>query len=362
MVKSSQAGSGGFDGVRWAWEQLDVNAHYYFQGLAWMDSIAALIDEDAVWHVVMESGQPSAASLIRRLRPGRAGLRLRVLSDVRIGDMGYPFTDCLVASNATVARAVDVDDLLGAAGTWDVLNMRARRAGSPWVELAAKRGWVKEEPDGGVGILDTRSGAEEWWRSLPKNMRDSVRKARGRIASSGGSEVVVSTASELPAAYERFVALEASGWKGAEGTALSQRPEWREVIGEYLRLMDTAQIRSLVVEGRPVASQICVTLGGTLVLMKVAYDEQLGRLSPGNVLMANLVEACCERPDIDRIDCTVWQDWHQRWGMVREPTYRILAFNQRSVRGRATEAAWGVRRRLKREPAPGESLRTSDQQ
>jgi hypothetical protein len=360
-VKTSQTGSGGFEGVRWAWQQLDVDARYYFQGLAWMDSIATLVDENAVWDVVMESDQPAAVSVLRRLRPGRAGLRLRVLSDVRVGDMGYPFTDSLLGSNAA-APSVEIDDLLRAAGPWDVVNIRSRRAGSPWVVLAASKGWAKEEPDGGVGILDTRSRAGEWWPSLPKNMRDSVRKARGRIAASGSSEVVVSTGAELPAAYERFVALEASGWKGAEGTALSNRPAWRDVLGHYLRTEDTAQIRSLDVGGRPVASQICVSVGSTLVLMKVTYDEQLGRLSPGNVLMANLVEACCENPEIDRIDCTVWQDWHQRWGMVREPTYRILAFNQHSVRGRAAEAAWNVRRRLIRKSAPAQPVGVSEGQ
>ncbi len=158
--------------------------------------------------------------------------------------------------------------------------------------------------------------------------------------------MIVSTGSDVPEAYEQWVALEASGWKGQDGGALAHRPEWRAVLGQYLRTTESAQVRSLLVDGRVVASQICVTCDRSLVLLKVAYDEELGRLSPGNVLMADLVEACCESPDIDRIDCTVWLDWHQRWGMVREPTYRILAFNRGSVRGRAAQAAWTVRRRL----------------
>jgi hypothetical protein len=338
----------GFESVRWAWQQLDVDARYYFQSLVWMESVAAVVDKDAVWDVMaLDSDHPAAVSLLRRSRPGRAGIRLRVLSDVRVGDMAYPFTDCLLASKATTTLAIEVDDLMRASGAWDVVNIRSRRIGSPWVELAASKGWVQEEPGGGVGILDTRLGAEEWRQSLPKNMRDSVRKARGRVAATRGSEVIVSTGSEVPAAFAEWVALEASGWKGVEGAALAHRPEWRDVLGHYLSLTESAQVRSLLVDGRVVASQICVTCDRSLVLMKVAYDEELARLSPGNVLMADLVEACCESPDIDRIDCMVWLDWHQRWGMVREPTYRILAFNQRSVRGRAAQAAWNVRRRLK---------------
>jgi CelD/BcsL family acetyltransferase involved in cellulose biosynthesis len=347
VATPSRCGPDGFASVRWAWQQLDADARYYFQSLAWMDSVAALVDDDVVWDVVAESDQPVAVSLMGRSRPSRAGIRLRVLTGVPAGDMGYPFTDCVLGSKAAATGQIEVEDLMRACGAWDVMNIRSRRIGSPWVALAAGRGWVHEEPDGGVGILDTRCGAEEWRRSLPKNMRDSVRKARGRIASSGGSEVVVSTGSELPAAFAQWVALEASGWKGVGGKALAHRPEWREVLGRYLRLTESAQIRSLVVDGRVVASQICVTCDRSLVLMKVAYDEELARLSPGNVLMADLVETCCENPDIDRIDCTVWLDWHQRWGMTREPTFRILAFNRRTLRGRAAEVAWKLRRRLK---------------
>ncbi len=346
-MKVTEAQRSGFEGVRWAWQQLDGDARYFFQGLVWMDGIATLVDEDVAWVVVMESDQPAAVSVLQRLRLTRAGLSLRVLSEVRLGDMGYPFADCLLGAHADTTPTIDVDDLLRVAGAWDVVDIKSRRIGSPWVELVASKGWVQEEPDGGVGILDTRRGGEEWRKSLPKNMRDSVRKARRRIAASGGSEVIVSTGSEVPTAFAQWVALEASGWKGVEGDALAHRQEWRDVLGHYLRTTESAQIRSLLVDGRVVASQICVTCDRSLVLMKVAYDEQLGRLSPGNVLMADLVEACCENPDIDRIDCTVWQDWHQRWGMVREPTYRILAFNQRSVRGRAAQAAWHVRGRLK---------------
>jgi CelD/BcsL family acetyltransferase involved in cellulose biosynthesis len=347
-VKVGSTGQRGFESVRWAWQQLDVHAQYYFQDLVWMDSVAELCDQSVLWDIVMESDQPAAVVVVRRFRPRRAGLALRVVSEVRIGDMGYPFVDCLLGAETDNASTVDVDDLLSVGGDWDILNVKARRIGSPWVALAATKGWVEEEPGGGVGILNTRSSPQEWWGNLPKNMRDSVRKARTRIASSGGSELVVSTGGDLPEAFEQFLALEASGWKGSQGGALLRRPVWRDVLGDYLRGTERAQIRSLVIAGRPVASQICVTIGNTLVLMKVAYDEELGRLSPGNVLMANLVEACCEDPAIDRIDCTVWLDWHQRWGMVREPTYRILAFNRRSLRGRAAKAAWHARRRLKR--------------
>jgi len=228
----------------------------------------------SAWGVLTESGRPAAVSVLLRSRLKRAGIGIRVLSDVRVGDMTYPFSDCVLDARPDVRSAAALDELLGVTGAWDVWDLRDRRAGSPWLELSAGRAYVAEEPTGGVGILDTRVGVDEWWPTLPVNMRNSIRKARRRVEACGGSEIVVSTAAELPAAYGQFVALEASGWKGAEATSLSHRPAWRDLV---------------------------------------------------------------------------WQGCHQRWGMVREPTYRLLAFNHRSVRGALVGAAWHARRLITRQ-------------
>jgi len=344
-----RSGIDGFESVRWAWQQLGGYAQYFFQSPEWIDLAAAQLEGDLAWGVVTESGRPAAVSVLRRSRLMRAGIGIRVLSDVRVADMMYPFSDCVLDAKPDVRPTVALDELLGVTGAWDVLDLRDRRVGSPWLELSAGRAYVEEEPTGGAGILDTRVGADEWWRTLPVNMRNSIRKARRRIEACGGCEVVVSAAAELPAAYGQFVALESSGWKGAEATSLSHRPAWCELFGAFLGGTGTAQVRSLFVGERLAASQICVTVGGSLVLLKVAYDEQLAHLSPGNVLMADLVEECCEDPSVDRIDCTVWQSWHQRWGMVREPTYRLLAFNRRSAGGALVGAAWHARRLMTRQ-------------
>jgi CelD/BcsL family acetyltransferase involved in cellulose biosynthesis len=343
-VSPENRGPHGFAGVRWAWQRLDVDTPYFFQGLEWMDRLCTVVDDEVAWTVAIDAAEPVAVSVVRSSHRRRMGVRLRVLSEVRVGDMGYPYADAVVAPRTNV----DFDGLVGISGAWDVLSLRSRRIGSPWVALVSNKSYVEEEPDGGAGILDTRMEADEWWRGLPKNMRDSIRKTRSRIAASGGSEVAVSTGAQLPAAYDEFVTLEASGWKAQEGTALQQRPAWRELLGDYLRVAPTAEVRSLHIGGRLAASQLSVTCGGSLFLLKVAYDEELAHLSPGNVLMASLVEACCQTPGVERIDCLVWQDWHQRWGMTREPTYRVLAFNSHSAKGRAAGVAWKAHGRLKR--------------
>jgi len=232
-------------------------------------------------------------------------------------------------------------------GSWHVVRLNRLRIGSPWLVLADGGGCVEEEPEEGVGVLDTCRDADAWSREMPKNMRDTIKKARRRLERGGGSEVVVSTGGDVAGGFEQYVLLEGSGQKGRNRTDLSHKREWRSLLLDYLLASDTAEVRCLYIDGQAAASPLSVRVGRTLFLIKIAYDEQLANLSPGNVLMANLVEACCEDPNVDRIDCVVWQPWHQRWGLVREPTFRLTAFNPRSVRGALAGIVWNARRHLR---------------
>ncbi len=339
----------GFEDVRWAWQELSRHARYFFQYSEWLEVIAILCSEDVVWNVVVDSRRPTAVSVLRKFRLGSTLIGLNGLGDVRARDVWmYPFTDCLVDRATIDNHRINLNDLLNGSTKWHILRLTHLRVDSPWLEVGGGKAHVREEVGGGVGILDTRQKAEDWSRVLPKNMRDTIRKARRRIESIGELKFTVATRQEIPAAFERFIALEASGWKGTQGTSILQQPEWCGLLGRYLEVSSDTQIGSLFIGDRIAASQLSVVVGSSLVLLKVAYDEQLSHLSPGNVLMANLVKECYENPAIDRIDCTVWQDWHQRWGMEREPTYELLAFNRRTIQGAMAEIAWRIRQLLAR--------------
>jgi len=306
---------------------LGSNARSIFQTPEWIEGLAKRVDDDVVWGVLVVTGRPAAVSVLRRSVHREAGVMWNVLSELRVGESQVLYGDGLLDRRLIGGRRLR--DLLDASGSWDVLRLTGLRSDSPWLELA-DCAHVQAEADGGVGVFDTSCGIEECWGSIHKNMRDSLRKAQRRVAASGDASVVVATGSDVAEAYEAFIELEASGWKGRGAGALVKTRQEREMLRDYLRVSNTAQVRSLHIDGRLVASQVAVTVARTLFLWKIAYDQQFATLSPSNVLMADLVESCCADPGIDRIDCLVWQPWHARWGMVREPTYSLLAFNPRS--------------------------------
>lgn len=105
-----------------------------------------------------------------------------------------------------------------------------------------------------------------------------------------------------------FMQLEASGWKGREGTALA----CEEVNQEYfLGVAEAASKRgrllmhALHVNGRPVALRCEFISGQWSFYFKPAFDEEYARFSPGLQLEVEAVRRRHGRPEILAVDsCT----------------------------------------------------------
>jgi CelD/BcsL family acetyltransferase involved in cellulose biosynthesis len=139
-----------------------------------------------------------------------------------------------------------------------------------------------------------------------KHFRELRRK--GRKLESEVGEIAVLDRADDPLAIDDFLALEASGWKGDEGTALAAGPGagfFRSVCNEFA-WAGRLQMLALRAGDRTVAVQSALIAGEGLFCFKIAYDEALGRFSPGTRLIA---ETACEfhrRPDLQWADsCSV---------------------------------------------------------
>ena len=116
-----------------------------------------------------------------------------------------------------------------------------------------------------------------------------LRQLRRRLSEVGTLDfAVAATYSEVRAATEDFLVLEAKGWKGARGSALLQDPD----TSNFVRTMvwsaarhDHVRIASLSLDGRIIASVIMLVAQDTGYLWKIAYDEDFARFSPGVLLI-----------------------------------------------------------------------------
>ena len=118
-----------------------------------------------------------------------------------------------------------------------------------------------------------------------KNVRKSVKRQLRRLEDIGKVTWEKSdVTSDFEQLAEEFLKLEASGWKGKEGTALAStdatKAFYKEMIQESARV-GKAKFLSLKLDGRPIAMLSDIHSADFIYCYKTAYDEEFSSFSPG---------------------------------------------------------------------------------
>ena len=122
-----------------------------------------------------------------------------------------------------------------------------------------------------------------------RHRRELGRKAR-RLSEAGPlTWEATDKSTDIEAFIEDFLRLEASGWKGRQGTALAAAPGraafFREVVrGAFER--DRLLGLGLRVGGRLAAQRVSFTVGDGAMAFKLGFDEDFAACSPGLLLEA----------------------------------------------------------------------------
>ena len=105
----------------------------------------------------------------------------------------------------------------------------------------------------------------------------------------------------LPAVLE----VEASGWKGREGSAIGQSPHTMSFYSRCMRYWaEQGWLRLFLLDmnGEILAFQITVLHRGILYQLKVGYQDRHAKLSPGQVLQLLLLRWAFANPDVHAYD------------------------------------------------------------
>ena len=134
-------------------------------------------------------------------------------------------------------------------------------------------------------------------RALAGKHRKELRRRRKRLAELGELQFQSlpepAADTELDTFIERFLSLEAGGWKGESGSALASQSRDARFFREMICACHRAgrlQATVLEVDGRALAMQTLLRSGPTSYAFKMAYDESFSRFSPGVLLVLDLVE------------------------------------------------------------------------
>ncbi|MEP1881942.1 MAG: GNAT family N-acetyltransferase, partial [Roseibium sp.] len=130
-------------------------------------------------------------------------------------------------------------------------------------------------------------------KELPRLIRRLSREGKVQLESHSGGEV--------PRHFEKFLQLEASGWKGTRGTALISHQNTvrfaREMIAK-LAASGRVRIDTISVAGKPIAMLIIMLDSGRAFSWKIAFDETYARFSPGAQITLFALERNLQDPGI----------------------------------------------------------------
>ncbi|MGE0030812.1 MAG: GNAT family N-acetyltransferase [Steroidobacteraceae bacterium] len=309
-------------------------------------------DPDAVtFFVVRRGSRPVAIVPLRRSADGGAGLGARVWRLPQHPHM--PLSDIVCSAGLGADELLEA--LLPALGRragrgWDALTFEPVPAGSPLAQLrAVPAGSIRRTTVKICEEIPTCAREEDHRTRLSPNFRSNLNKARNKLAREPAVEFQTALRpAEQGAALAAFMELEASGWKGREGTAIAQDPRLRAFyrgLVEELAPQGRVAIHSLRVAGRLIAGQFCLQDDDTLYVLKLAYDEDWSRVAPGNMLLEHLVLGGAGA-GIRRINLVGNPAWFRDWRPVGSEVHCHWISNA-TIRGRALSGLLDVKRRLR---------------
>lgn len=308
---------------------------------------------------VVSDAQGPAAILPFTLTTRREhGLPLRVLELMRPCDMGV--RDLIIAPEldpATLWRPW-LDALASAGIGWDMIDCSDALAGSDALRFAeaAPRPVNCYYHHDSNRLANTGAAAQQRIDASRSHLKKTRRKANALAKLGSLDYQLVDDAEGLQQALASYVAVEDSGWKGSEGHRTSMRHDHGQ-HAFYKTLLNPQQCAGLrpvaavlSLDGQPIAVKLCVEIGDTLFMLKIAYADSHRDHSPGNVLLSWLLDQYASRDDIAHVSFITAGDWTLRWHPQRQAAHVVTLYNH-SARGLVAAAAArliGTARALKR--------------
>jgi hypothetical protein len=168
--------------------------------------------------------------------------------------------------------------------------------------------------------LDVTGDVGSYWSNLGK-MRRNLRYYRKKLENIGPVSVEIGELSATENFLPKYLALDASGWKGRNGTAIIDSPKvlaFFETLISNLSAQGRWEWHVIRVGERIAAAGMGVRCGRGLILPKYAYDEDLASCSPGNLLTEEVFKDAFSRAGISEINHMSLSATDYAWRMSQD--------------------------------------------
>lgn len=336
-----------FSGLQEPWRRIAaaLSQKRFFHLYSWYRSYCDTLEEnpDAVFFLIAARGpNPVAVFPLKRSVKNVCGLPLRCLEipshpHLSLSDFIFEKT----ADNAALVRLLvkKIRRLTGAG--WDLIHL-------PNTLEDSAAGYALERAPAPLTVTTLIGKSNHVGCNLPyeqaeKNFkghfRRNLRRWQRRAQESGKLQYQSYAAPEdIRRHFAEFLKVEASGWKGEQGTrsAISCDPKR---VAFYEKLIDEFSpagqfiLNLLTLNEKCIAGQLCLLVDDTLYILKIGFDESFGEIAPGNLVMGGLIRQCADDDRIQTVSFVTDREWNYFWGATSTLVYTHAIFNHTTLLG-----------------------------
>lgn len=248
-------------------------------------------------HLLLAFGKEDA-SQVGAAAFERIGTTLRFLGGTEVTDYMGPVAE----PGAREAMAKELLAGLARRDDWANADLRGLPEEGAWLGLlgnaADAQGFgveVEDDQNPVAPCLALPGSAEEYMASLPGKLRHEMRrKARKLGAEAGGYRIVESAPETLRTDLDRFIELHRTS-EGPKGVFMQPEMEiFFRRLGEAFILDGVFHLAFVEVGGTRAAGTIGFRMDGVYYLYNSAFDDEWRHLSPGMVLVGDLIQRAAD--------------------------------------------------------------------
>ena len=309
-------GLAGFLQIQSEWENLaNAEGFHFLHFPAWYQAeLAERDDTKNVFFVALYSGDRLQAVLpFEKVQLKKGPIALPVMQLFYPNEMGV--NDIVVAQNFDLDLRVVSKALAKSAGWFAFIRWQCILASGNAIIPTGVGSHVRMTHDS--KYLNFSEGFDNFWSGYSSKFRKGIQKKMRKAEEQGVLTLSVTRdPNELVSAFDTFLKIENSGWKGEKGTSILKQPRklayYQSLLAQYGAL-GLLQINLLYLGDEPIAGQLGVKVKNRLFLLKIGFLEEYSVCSPGYLILFMLVQKMANEGEVSGVSFVTGVDWIDRW-------------------------------------------------
>jgi CelD/BcsL family acetyltransferase involved in cellulose biosynthesis len=140
---------------------------------------------------------------------------------------------------------------------------------------------------------------DDYWGARPRQLQKNMNRYARRLEAAGleSRYLAIADAAGIAAAVKRYGDLEAKGWKGKIGTAVTnqnvQGVFYSQVMAQFAQTGE-ATVYELWIGDKLAASRMVIRAGAMAVILKTTFEEEFDVYAPGRLLLKHVIRHAFE--------------------------------------------------------------------